>query len=539
MDATSSHAYFGEEMILNQFSLLAESIQKALPPDSQSHEAISQQLHRINSKKEKWPARIISLYRNRQLPVFSTEAVTKLNQAHEAFVNNVNDTRKRQKDSLKTDMARKQKQLDELLLKKEKVLELYESTAYKAQNEQTLYDPNSIEFARLASQVSAAQSSYLSSMTRLRTAENETSHDLTLLERDYIPIRLLSNQSNQKNLICPTNNSFLGWIPHLDTYKLIQNVKPPPKEEIFRHISYEPESQLSNLPLSIYNIITFADQIGATDQTLLTMLSIYLKQYKPTILETLDTKKQNLGAVIETLAFHCTTTLEKATILHRLKTFQRSQYESFAACISRFDGMHVFYLQLDQPSEAEQVRLLSYQTVRQVTPYLISTRCATAFGNWIVESVKLQTEITKESIIRIVTSLESNVDLKLTTSRQLPGFMITATLNLPPGETEVTLQAHAAVGAPPTSLQPHKFPNRPGSSSRPPNPTSRPPPRVNRDLPHQGNLPSTNPSPVSVTTPQRVSHPRPRTGTVKLREAVALRPILHLQHPEVPLLTLT
>ena len=143
-------------MILNQF------IQKALPPDSQSHEAISQQLHRINSKKEKWPARIISLYRNRQLPAFSTEAVTKLNQAHEAFVNNVNDTRKRQKDSLKTDMARKQKQLDELILKKEKVLELYESTAYKAQNEQTLYDPNSIEFARLASQVSAAQSSYIS-----------------------------------------------------------------------------------------------------------------------------------------------------------------------------------------------------------------------------------------------------------------------------------------------------------------------------------------------------------------------------------------
>ena len=84
-------------------------------------------------------------------------------------------------------MARKQKQLFELILKKEKVLELYESTAYKAQNEQTLYDPNSIEFARLASQVSAAQSSYISSMTRLRTAENETSHDLTLLERDYIP----------------------------------------------------------------------------------------------------------------------------------------------------------------------------------------------------------------------------------------------------------------------------------------------------------------------------------------------------------------
>ena len=193
-------------------------------------------------------------------------------------------------------------------------------------------------------------------MNRLKVAENLILHELALIERNYIPIRVLSNQSNQKNLICPSNNSFMGWIPHLDCYMLIQNVKAPPNNEIFRHISYEPESQLTNLPLSLYNIISFADQIGATDQTLLMMLTIYLRQYKPLILETLDTKKQNLGAVIETLAFHCTTTLEKATILQRLKTFQRAQGESFAACISRFDGMHVFYLQLYKPSEADQVR---------------------------------------------------------------------------------------------------------------------------------------------------------------------------------------
>ena len=158
-------------------------------------------------------------------------------------------------------------------------------------------------------------------MSRLKVAENLILHELALIERNYIPIRLLSNQSNQKNLICPTNNSFMGWIPHLDCYMLIQNVKPPPRDEIFRHISYEPESQLTNLQLSLFNIISFADQIGATDQTLLTMLTIYLRQYKPLILETIDTNKQNLGAVIETLAFHCTTTHEKATILQRLKAF--------------------------------------------------------------------------------------------------------------------------------------------------------------------------------------------------------------------------
>ena len=121
----------------------------------------------------------------------------------------------------------------------------------------------------------------------------------------------------------------MGWIPHLDKYQLIQNVKVPPKDEIFRHCSYEPESKLTNLPLSIFHLIQYADQIGATDPTLLSMLIIYLRYYKPVILETLDTKKGSLSAVIETIAYHCTTTHEKATILHRLRTFQRSQNETF------------------------------------------------------------------------------------------------------------------------------------------------------------------------------------------------------------------
>ena len=479
MDTPNSYQYFGEEMLLTQFSLLAESIQKSLPPDAQGQDAISQQLLRINSKQEKWPSRILSLYRNRTLPVFSMEGVTKLNQAHDAFINDVNDTRRRQKEALKSDMNRKKKQLDDMKAKKEKYIDTYESIVLAARNEQSLHSPTTFEYAQFSSKIASAESAYISSMQRLTASVNEIENELTLIERDYIPIRLLSTQSNQKNLICPKNNSFLGWIPHLDKYQLIQNVKAPPKEEIFRHCSYEPESKLTNLPLSIFNIIVFADQIGSTDPTLLTMLTIYLRHYKPVILETLDTKKQNLSAVIETIAYHCTTTYEKATILHRLRTFQRSQNETFAACISRFDGMHVFYLQLDQPSEAEQVRLLSYQTVRQVTPYLISAKCSQAFGQWIVESVKLQTEITKESIIRIITSLESHSDLRVTTSRQLPGFLITATLNLPPGETDLTIQAHAAVGATPTHPPPKlpsRSPSRSSSFGRQPTPgTPRPP----------------------------------------------------------------
>ena len=114
------------------------------------------------------------------------------------------------------------------------------------------------------------------------------------------------------------------------------------------------------------------------------MICVYLQKYKPSILETMDTKKHSLNAVIETLAFHCTTDLERATVLQKLKEFHRLKTESFASSITRFESLHIFYLQLDQPGEADQIRLLSYQTLSQVTPYFISSKRKS-----VTESLKL------------------------------------------------------------------------------------------------------------------------------------------------------
>ena len=175
---------------------------------------------------------------------------------------------------------------------------------------------------------------------------------------------------------------------------------------------------MSNLPLSIFNLIHFGDAIGATDDVLLTMICIYLKKYKPTVLESLDTKKNSLHAVIETLAFHCTTDLERTTVLQKLRDFHRLRTESFASCITRFESLHIFYLQLDQPSEADHIILVSYNTIKQVTPYFISLKCGHALGKYVVENVKLDGEITKESIIRTITSLEQFPDLRLTAPKR-------------------------------------------------------------------------------------------------------------------------
>jgi hypothetical protein len=148
-----------------------------------------------------------------------------------------------------------------------------------------LHRANSFEYAQLEAKINSAYDSCQNSLHRLSQNEHQLRQDLTAIERDFHPILLLSTQSNQKNLICPKQNSYLGWV-----FRLVSIDSK--HEEIFRHISFEPETQMTNLPLSIFNLIHFGDSIGATDQILLT---IYLNKYKPTVLNTLDTKNPKRG----------------------------------------------------------------------------------------------------------------------------------------------------------------------------------------------------------------------------------------------------
>ena len=90
------------------------------------------------------------------------------------------------------------------------------------------------------------------------------------------------------------------------------------------------------------------------------MLTVYLKKYKPLILDVIDTKKQWITAIVEILSFHCSTEPEKQAVLLKLKQFKREPSESFAAAVTRFESLYVFYLQLDTPNSADNIRLMSY-----------------------------------------------------------------------------------------------------------------------------------------------------------------------------------
>ena len=66
----STFNYLGEEMLLNQFSILTENVQKTLPPGHEGTKLIADQVKRLKSKREKWPEKIIQTWLERKTPVF-------------------------------------------------------------------------------------------------------------------------------------------------------------------------------------------------------------------------------------------------------------------------------------------------------------------------------------------------------------------------------------------------------------------------------------------------------------------------------------
>ena len=62
--------YLGEDMMLNQFSILAENVAKALPLGNEGTKAITAQVKRLKSRKEKWPDKIITTWLQRNIPLF-------------------------------------------------------------------------------------------------------------------------------------------------------------------------------------------------------------------------------------------------------------------------------------------------------------------------------------------------------------------------------------------------------------------------------------------------------------------------------------
>ena len=435
--------YLGEDMMQQHLLNFTHQIQSCFDPSSLQYQKLATFSDKVVRKKEKWPEKIYQSWQNRKVPVYSPETITKVNQARVSQIDFANDNRKRLRSSLEADISRVKRKLDDVHKRRDQCEEKYNETNLSSTAQINLLPSRDVhERIRLSTALRSAYDTYIWTIRRLATQEGSLIDEQNALQNELAPIKMISNQSNQKHLVQTKGNSLIGWLPGEETYVLLQQSKSPPPVEIFRHISYEPQTGLTNLPLSIYNLISYADEIGATDAVLLQMLTVYLKEHRPNILDVIDIKKRSIAAIMEILSHHCSTESEKATITLQLKHFKRDSIESFASAVFRFESLYVFWLQLDSPHTADSIKLLSYDVLRQITQYLLSPKAGQAFGKWASDTLKNGGTIDKEAIIRTVAQLESYAELKLHSPRTIPGSLITTTLGLPIESSEQTIVAH-------------------------------------------------------------------------------------------------
>ena len=95
-----------------------------------------------------------------------------------------------------------------------------------------------------------------------------------------------------------------------------------------------------------------------------------------------------MAAIMEILAYQCDTEPEKQAVLLKLKHFKREPIETFAAAVNRFESLYIFWLQLDSPHTVDNIRLLSYEVVRQITQHLLYPHCALQFSKWSSDTIK-------------------------------------------------------------------------------------------------------------------------------------------------------
>ncbi len=250
--------YLQGDIMYSQLQRNCHSAAKGVLPDSEAAIELALQSNQLAARRQRWPQKIIAVWRNRTVPVFSAEAITKLNQSHSAEVERVNDHRKRHKDSIRADISRKKKLIDDLQTKRSQTYDNTELTLNQLRLELAIHGyntPPSWEKNQIKAKIQATLASCSSTFARFRQTEQAHMDQLADLERNFLPIQLLSTQSNQKNLTIRKQNCLVGWIPHQDKYVLIQNTTCPAESEIMRHISHEPETTLTNLPLSIHGLL--------------------------------------------------------------------------------------------------------------------------------------------------------------------------------------------------------------------------------------------------------------------------------------------
>ena len=135
---SSIFPYLGEDMVQQTLATFAQSMQKCFAPGTEGYISLAETSKKLQAKRERWPEKIFQLWKAREVPVFSSESITKINQAFIAWLENVNEQRRRVRESHKSDIGRLKKKLDDLSNKRDKCEETYKTVELSTRSEQSL-----------------------------------------------------------------------------------------------------------------------------------------------------------------------------------------------------------------------------------------------------------------------------------------------------------------------------------------------------------------------------------------------------------------
>ena len=148
-------------MIQQQLSEISNSLQQCFDPGSQQFQTLAKYTTKIARKREKWPDKILATWRNRVVPVYSPESITKVNQARVSQIEFANEQRKRLQTSYQSDISRCKKKLDDVSKKRDTCEEKYNEHALNSQAQLQLLDPRDVvERVKLSTFLRSAWDSY-------------------------------------------------------------------------------------------------------------------------------------------------------------------------------------------------------------------------------------------------------------------------------------------------------------------------------------------------------------------------------------------
>ena len=196
----SSFNYLAEDHMLSNFCQLAENISNALSKNADTT-AITDQVKRLKQTKEKWPDKIFQTWLNRVIPVFTQESIYKLIQSYLSWIEEVNESRKRQREALK---------VDNVDLQRIKQLDTYQALVLTTEAKMHFLPTWTQGYVELELELNANYNAFQQSHLCLQDHEQGIRENLHALEQDLIPIRYLSTQSNVKSSVIKNKTTYLA-----------------------------------------------------------------------------------------------------------------------------------------------------------------------------------------------------------------------------------------------------------------------------------------------------------------------------------------